>query len=144
MKIYQHHITGCKFFFSQSSSALLRLLELDPVHLDLIVYELVDVGDDSGALDVHEDEAGCDLCLQGRVCPRRAARIDVELALVLVRLKLNGAFNTGLAHNGGQVGDKIFVQRIVNKIWNQKVSAIFLCNLPCEYDQLSGYHNPTA
>ena len=132
MKIYQHHITGCKFFSSQSSSqssfALLRLLELDPVHLDLIVYELVDVGDDSGALDVHEDEAGCDLCLQGRVCPRRAARIDVELALVLVRLKLNGAFNTGLAHNGGQVGDKIFVQRIVNKIWNQKVSAIFLCN----------------
>ena len=52
---------------SQSSSSflsltpLLCLLEFDPVHLDLVVDELVDVGDNSGALYVHEDEAGRDL-----------------------------------------------------------------------------------
>ena len=44
---------------------LLILLELNPVHLDLVVNELVDVGDHSAALYVHQYEAGDDLCVQG-------------------------------------------------------------------------------
>ena len=44
---------------------LLVLLELNPVHLDLVVNELVDVGNHSAALYVHQYEAGDDLCVQG-------------------------------------------------------------------------------
>ena len=50
---------------------------------------LVHIGDDGGALDVHEDEARDDVGLQGRVGPGGAAGIDVETALVLVSFKLN-------------------------------------------------------
>ena len=32
------------------------LLELDPLHLDLVVDQLIHVRDDGPALDVHEDE----------------------------------------------------------------------------------------
>lgn len=57
-----NHITSQIVHILISSPAhSLCLLELNPVHLDLVVNELVDVGDDGGALDVHEDEAGGDV-----------------------------------------------------------------------------------
>ena len=69
---------------------LCQLLVLDTIHFDLVVNELVDVSYYGGALDVHQDEAGDDLSLQGRVGPSGRARIDIELVLVLVRLELVG------------------------------------------------------
>ena len=41
--------------------------ELDPLNFDVVVDELVDVSDDSAALDVHKYERGHDLVVQGRV-----------------------------------------------------------------------------
>ena len=67
---------------------LLVLLVFYPVHLDLVIYELVHVGDHGAALDVHQDEAGDDLGLKGRVSSCRGARVDIKLVLMLICLKL--------------------------------------------------------
>ncbi len=66
-----------------------RLLELYPLDLDLALHQLVDVGDDGGALDIHEDEGG-----HGRLVAERGegaggrARVDVEAPVLLVGLEL--------------------------------------------------------
>ena len=65
-------------------------LVLDSVNLDLIIDKLINIGDHSGALDVHEDEAGGDVGVQGGVGSGGGAGVHVELVLVLVRLKLVG------------------------------------------------------
>ena len=66
------------------------LFELDPLNFDVVVDELVDVSDDSAALDVHKYEGGHDLVVEGRVRAGDGAGIYVELALVLIRLELVG------------------------------------------------------
>ena len=74
--------------FKIRKSFLLVFLVFNPVHFDLIINELVDVGDHSGALDIHQDEAWDDLCLETTVSSSSRARVDIELVLVFIRLKL--------------------------------------------------------
>ena len=69
---------------------LCKLLILDPVHFYFVVNELIDVGNNGGALNVHQDEAGDNLGLQGRVGPGGGPGIDIELVLVFVGFKLVG------------------------------------------------------
>ena len=46
---------------------LSKLLVFNPVNLHFLVNQLIHVGHYCGALDVHQDEAGDDLGLQGRI-----------------------------------------------------------------------------
>ena len=64
------------------------LLEFDSIHLDLVINELVDVGDNCGALDVHQDEAGYDLGVKSAVSSCGRAWVHIKLVLMLIRLKL--------------------------------------------------------
>ena len=48
---------------------LCQFLVLDPIYFHFVIDELIDVGYYSGALDVHQDEAGDDLRLEGGVGP---------------------------------------------------------------------------
>ena len=57
------------------------MLVLYPVNLDLVINELVHVGDHGAALDVHQDEAGDDLSLKDRVSYCCGARVDIKLVL---------------------------------------------------------------
>lgn len=67
-----------------------RLLKLNPVNLDLTINKLVYICDHSSALYVHEDKAGRDVRLQGRVSPGSAARVHVEFTLLLVGFEFVG------------------------------------------------------
>ena len=62
-------------------SEFLVFLVFYPVNLDLVINELVHVGDHGAALDVHQDEAGDDLSLKGRVSYCCGARVDIKLVL---------------------------------------------------------------
>ena len=64
------------------------MLVFYPVNLDLVINELVHVGDHGAALDVHQDEAGDDLGLKRRVSSCRRARVNIKLVLMLICLKL--------------------------------------------------------
>ena len=64
------------------------LFEFNSVHLDLIINELVDIGDNCGALDVHQDEAWNDLGVKSAVCSSGRAGVHVKLVLMLICLKL--------------------------------------------------------
>ena len=66
------------------------LLIFNPINLDLIVNQLINIGNHGGALDVHEDEAGGDVGVQGGVGPSCRTRVHIELALVLISFKLVG------------------------------------------------------
>ena len=54
-------ITDQKSKFKQLARCSNCLLVFNPVNFDLIVNQLIDIGDNGGALDVHEDEAGGDV-----------------------------------------------------------------------------------
>ena len=66
------------------------LLVFNPINFDLIVNQLIDIRDNGRALDVHKDEAGGDVGVQGGVGPGGGTRVHIELALVLVSFKLVG------------------------------------------------------
>ena len=66
------------------------LLVFNPINFDLIVNQLINIGNHGGALDVHEDEAGGDVGVQGGVGPSCRTRVHIELALVLISFKLVG------------------------------------------------------
>ena len=64
------------------------LFEFNPIHFDLIIDKLVHIGDNCGALNVHQNEAWNDLGVEGAVSSCSRARVDIELVLMLIRLKL--------------------------------------------------------
>ena len=66
------------------------LLVFNPINFDLIVNQLINIGNHGGALDVHEDEAGGDVCVQGRISPSCRTRVHIELILMLISFKLVG------------------------------------------------------
>ena len=66
------------------------LFEFDPLNFDVIIHELVDVSDNSAALDVHKYERRDDLVVEGSIRAGDRAGIDVELSLVLICLELVG------------------------------------------------------
>lgn len=66
----------------------LVLLELDPLHLDLVPDQLVHVRYHGAVLDVHQNKGGCDRFGGQRVKrPRSRPGIDEELVLLLVGLE---------------------------------------------------------
>ena len=83
-------ITDQKSKFKQLGCCSNSLLVFNPIHFNLIVNQLIDIGDDGGALDVHKDEAGGDVGVQGGVGPGGGTRVHIKLVLVLVSFKLVG------------------------------------------------------